>query len=62
MHPSLKIEEGGEIVFRMMDQQGTIQVKMGGDKEGSGLVLIDNETEPAVHIIAKKGKRRLQSL
>jgi len=56
---SIKIEEGGEIVFRMMDQQGTIRVKMGGDKEGSGLVLMDNETEPAVHILAKKDKKAI---
>ena len=43
-------------MFRMMDQQGTFQVKMGGDKDGLGLALMDHETEPAVHILAKKDK------
>lgn len=53
---SIKVEEGGEVVFRMMDQQGTIRVKLGADSSGSGLVLLDNETEPTVHVLAKKDK------
>ena len=53
---SIKVEEGGTVVFRMMDQQGTSRVKMSGDSEGSGVVLLDNATEPAVHKLAKKDK------
>jgi hypothetical protein len=56
---SIKIEDGGEIVFRMMDQQGTIRVKIGGDSDGSGLVLMDNESEPAIHILAKKERKAI---
>lgn len=54
---SIKIEEGGEIVFRMMDRQGTIRVKIGASEQGSGLVLLDDKTEPAVHMLAKKDKK-----
>jgi hypothetical protein len=56
---SIKIEEGGQIVFRMLDQEGTIRVKMSADQEGSGLVLLDNETEPALHLLAKKDRKSI---
>jgi hypothetical protein len=38
----------------MKDQTGTIRVKLGAGKDGSGLVLLDDATEPAVHALAKK--------
>ncbi len=50
---SLKIEEGGETVFRIMDETGTIRVKIGGSKDGSGLVLLDDATNPGIHALAK---------
>jgi hypothetical protein len=48
-----KIEDGGEAVFRMRDQQGNIRVKLGAAADGSGFALMDDQTEPAVHILAK---------
>jgi|SRR6478609_2980524 len=53
---SIKIEDSGETVFRLMDEDQTIRVKIGGSKEGSGLVMLNNETNPGVHVLAKKDK------
>ena len=51
---SIKVEDDGEIVFRLRDGNGNIRVKLGGGDEGSGLVLLDGETNPGVHVLAKK--------
>lgn len=53
VHASMKIEENGETVFRLMDSDGTIRVKLGASKEGSGLVLLNDETSPGLHALAK---------
>jgi hypothetical protein len=37
-----------------MDPSGTIRVKLGADANGSGLLLLDETTEPAVHMIARR--------
>jgi hypothetical protein len=50
---SIKVQEG-EVVFRLMDNSETIRVKLGAGAEGSGLVLLDGNTEPVVHALAKK--------
>lgn len=52
---SIKVEENGEVLFRLRDQSGTIRVKIGADEKGSGLLLLDSETNPGVHALAKKG-------
>jgi hypothetical protein len=49
----LNVETDGTVVLRMFDEQGTIRVKIGADKTGSGLVLLDETTEPGVHIVAR---------
>jgi len=49
----LNVESSGEIVLRLLDQEGTIRVKLGAGKDGSGLVLNNDATEPGVHILAK---------
>jgi len=49
----------GEVIFRMMDQQGTIRVKLGASEDGSGLVLLNDLTEPGVHILAQQGDTSL---
>ena len=49
----LNVEEGGEAVFRLKDAAGEVRVKMGANKEGSGLLLLDGSTEPAIHLLAK---------
>jgi hypothetical protein len=50
----LNVESSGEAVFRMRDAGGTIRVKIGADADGSGLLLLDESTEPAVHMLAKR--------
>jgi hypothetical protein len=49
----LAVEPTGEVVFRLLDQKGTIRVKLGANEEGSGLLLNNDATEPGVHILAK---------
>ncbi len=51
---SIKVESTGDVVFRMMDATGTIRVKLGANEEGSGLVLLDDTTNPGVHVLAQK--------
>ena len=48
------VERDGEAVFRLRDANGTIRVKLGAGNDGSGLLLIDETTEPGVHIIARR--------
>jgi hypothetical protein len=50
---NLKVEPSGEVVFRLRDAKGTIRAKLAASEEGSGLLLIDDRTEPAVHLLAK---------
>jgi len=52
----IKVEPDGEIVFRLRDSQGNVRVKLGAGKGGSGLVLLDDQTNPGVHALAKKDK------
>ena len=49
----LNVESSGEVVFRLLDQRGTIRVKLGAAEDGSGLLLANDATEPGVHILAK---------
>jgi len=46
------VEPDGEVVLRLLDQQGTIRVKLGAGKGGSGLLLANDASEPGVHILA----------
>jgi hypothetical protein len=48
----LNVESNEEVVFRMRDAKGTIRVKVGANIDGSGLVLLDDRTEPTVQIRA----------
>lgn len=50
----LNVESNGEVVFRLLDKNGTIRVKLGADETGSALLFLDETTEPAVHIIARR--------
>ncbi len=50
----LNVESDGEVVFRLLDQQGTIRVKIGASGTGSALLLLDEATEPGVHMIARR--------
>ena len=51
---SIKVEDDGEVMFRMFDGNHTIRVKLGGGANGSGLVLLDDETNPGVQILSKQ--------
>lgn len=48
----LKTEDSGEVVLRLRDPKGQIRVKLGASERGSGLLLNDERTEPAVHVLA----------
>ncbi len=50
----LNVEKDGQVVFRLLDQRGTIRVKLGAGEDGSGLVLLDERTEPAIHLVARR--------
>jgi len=50
----LNVEESGETVFRLKDAKGTIRVKMGASEDGSALVMLNHETDPGVHVLAKE--------
>lgn len=50
----LDVDEAGEVVLRLIDQNGTIRVKLGAAEHGSALLLIDETTEPGVHLIARR--------
>ena len=43
-------ETTGEVIFRLRDENEN----MGASEEGSGLLLINNLTEPGVHLLAKQ--------
>lgn len=49
------IESDGEAVFRMRDRDGNIRVKLGAGESGSGLVLMDEATEPGIQMLARPG-------
>jgi len=48
----LTVEPEGDAVLRMRDAEGTIRVKLGASRSGSGLVLLNDRTEPGVHVLA----------
>ena len=50
----INAEPDGEVVLRLIDRNGTIRVKLGAGERGSGLLLLDEATEPAVHVIARR--------
>lgn len=43
----------------MRDDGGTIRIKMGADETGSGFVFLDDQTNPAIHGLAKKDGGRI---
>ena len=46
------VEESGEAVFRMRDENGQIRVKLGASARGSGFILMDDKTEPGVQMLS----------
>ena len=43
-----------------MDAEGTIRVKLGADRDGSGLLLANEATEPGIHLLAGKTGSRIR--
>lgn len=54
MRAAIKIEPDGEVMLRLRDKTGTIRVKLGANEDGSGLVLLNDNTEVGIHALAKK--------
>jgi hypothetical protein len=52
MRARFNVEANGEVVLRLLDQQGTIRVKLGAAEDGSGLLLANDATEPGIHLLA----------
>jgi hypothetical protein len=48
----IKVERSGEVVFRLRDRDGAVRVKLGAGREGSGLLLLNERTEPGVQALA----------
>lgn len=57
---SLEADAMGDAVFRLRDASGTIRVKLAASRDGSGLVLLDQATEPGVQLGANAAGARLQ--
>lgn len=53
---SLSVETNGEAVFRMRDAKGTIRMKLGASEAGSAPLLLDDSTNPGLHVSAKDGR------
>jgi hypothetical protein len=52
---SFRVEsEPDAAVLRLMDETGTIRVKLGAHAAGSGLVLVDDRTELGVQMLAQE--------
>jgi len=48
----IDIEADGEVVLRLLDQQGVIRVKLGTSTAGSSLVLMNDAARPGLQILA----------
>jgi hypothetical protein len=55
----IKVEPSGEVVFRLRDQEGQIRVKLGASRDGSGLLLLDDATEPGIQALAGADDTRI---
>lgn len=57
VEPETKMSDGKtypeSVVFRLTDPTGKIRVKLGADRDGSGLMLADDSQQPGVHMLAK---------
>jgi hypothetical protein len=51
---TLSVETNGAAVFRMRDAKGTIRVKIDANEKGSGLLLLDDSTNPGFHVLARE--------
>ena len=55
----IKVERPSrEVVFRLRDQDGQVRVKLGAGRDGSGLLLLNEATEPGIQALAGRSRRR----
>jgi hypothetical protein len=57
----INVEASDEVVLRLLDKNGTIRVKLAASSDGSGLVMLDGETEPGVQILARRSGNAVNS-
>jgi len=50
----LNVESDGTVAFRLIDRNGTIRVKLAAGEDGSGLLLLDEATEPGIQMVARR--------
>jgi hypothetical protein len=55
----LNVESSGEVVFRLTAPDGSIRVKVGAREDGSGLLLLNNRSEPGLQALAKSNDTSL---
>jgi hypothetical protein len=55
----LNVESSGEVVFRLRDEGGTVRVKLGASDNGSGLLLLNDLTEPGIQLLADRDSTRI---
>ena len=55
----LFVGEDGGGNLRLRSSDGVVRVKLGGTSDGSGLLLFDQETEPAVWMVADRSGTRV---
>jgi len=57
----LSVEPGGEVVLRLLDQDGTIRVKLGAGSDGSGLRIgtADRPNTTSITLKGRDGRRRV---
>lgn len=51
---SIDVDASGDVLLRLRDLSGAIRVKLGAGQSGSGLLLVDEANEPAVHLVARR--------
>jgi hypothetical protein len=53
---TIKTEPSGEVVLRLRDADGTIRVKLGASKNGSGLLLANESAEVGVQLLSTRNR------
>jgi hypothetical protein len=53
---SLVTQPQGGVLLYMWDEKGTIRVKLGAGRDGSGLLLANESTEVGVHLLATRAR------
>ena len=54
LETAIEIADGDAAVVRLLDEHGTIRVKLSANADGSGLVLLDDRTELGIQILAQQ--------